>query len=43
MRLAAARLAVPDATRRIVDELVRKLDEATLLVPPVLSPDQPSQ
>jgi UDP-N-acetylglucosamine:LPS N-acetylglucosamine transferase len=43
MRLAAARLSVPDATRRVVDELVRKLDEATLLVPPVLSPDQPSQ
>jgi UDP-N-acetylglucosamine:LPS N-acetylglucosamine transferase len=27
MRLAAARLAIPDATRRIVEELTRKLDE----------------
>jgi processive 1,2-diacylglycerol beta-glucosyltransferase len=26
MRLAAARLAIPDATRRVVDELTRKLD-----------------
>ncbi|MEP7271779.1 MAG: hypothetical protein ABI882_09755 [Acidobacteriota bacterium] len=40
MRVAAARLAVPDATRRVVDELVRKLDEAALLIPPVLSPDR---
>ena len=26
MRLAAARLAIPDATRRVVDEITRKLD-----------------
>lgn len=39
MRLAAAKLAVPDATRRVVDELVKKLDEAANLTPPVLHPD----
>ncbi len=38
MRRAAARLSVPDATRRVVDELIRKLDEAALINPPVLSP-----
>ncbi|MCI0338990.1 MAG: hypothetical protein L0226_15560 [Acidobacteria bacterium] len=27
MRLAASRIAIPDATQRIVDELMRKLDE----------------
>jgi hypothetical protein len=27
MRLAAARIAIPDATRRVVDELMRKLEE----------------
>ncbi len=27
MRLAAARIAIPDATKRIVDELMRKVDE----------------
>ena len=43
MRLAAARLAVPDATRRVVDELVRKLDEAALLTPPVPQPGQIAQ
>lgn len=43
MRLAAARLAVPDATRRVVDELVRKLDEATNLTPPALHPDRVSR
>lgn len=40
MRLAAARLAVPDATRRVVEELVRKLDETTLLNPPLLPSDR---
>lgn len=34
MRLAAARLAVPDATRRIVEELTRKLDEAAAVPAP---------
>ncbi len=43
MRLAAARLAVPDATRRVVDELVRKLDEAASLTPHVLYPDRMSR
>jgi UDP-N-acetylglucosamine:LPS N-acetylglucosamine transferase len=40
MRVAAARLSVPDATRCVVDELIRKLDEAALINPPVLSPDR---
>lgn len=40
MRLAAARLAVPDATRRIVDELTRKLDEAAPASPPALAPER---
>ena len=34
MKLAAAGLAVPDATRRVVDELMRKVDEVTS-APPV--------
>ncbi len=33
MRLAAARIAIPDATKRIVDELVRKLDEGAVVAP----------
>jgi UDP-N-acetylglucosamine:LPS N-acetylglucosamine transferase len=40
MRLAAAKLAIPDATRRVVDELIRKLDEAEILTPPALQPDR---
>jgi processive 1,2-diacylglycerol beta-glucosyltransferase len=31
MRLAAARISIPDATRRVVDELMRKLDERVAL------------
>ena len=31
MRLAAARIAIPDATKRIVDELMRKLEERLAL------------
>ena len=27
MRLAASRIAMPDATKRIVDELMRKVEE----------------
>ena len=40
MRLAAAKLAVPDATRRVVDELIRTLDEAAILSPPALQPER---
>lgn len=31
MRIAAARIAIPDATRRIVDELMRKLEERVVI------------
>ena len=37
MKLAAARLGVPDATRRVVDELMRKVDEVTSTPTPVLA------
>ena len=40
MRLATARLAVPDATRRIVNELTRKLDEAAPVPAPPFAPDR---
>ena len=39
MKLAAARLAVPDATRKVVDELMRKVDEVATLPAPVLVRD----
>jgi UDP-N-acetylglucosamine:LPS N-acetylglucosamine transferase len=35
MRLAAARIAVPDATKRIVEELVRKIEERAPVPQPV--------
>ncbi len=31
MRIAAARIAIPDATKRIVDELMRKIEERVLV------------
>jgi UDP-N-acetylglucosamine:LPS N-acetylglucosamine transferase len=34
MRLAASRIAIPDATKRIVDELMRKVEQRVPLIPP---------
>jgi UDP-N-acetylglucosamine:LPS N-acetylglucosamine transferase len=34
MRLAASRIAIPDATKRIVDELMRKVEQRVPLRPP---------
>jgi UDP-N-acetylglucosamine:LPS N-acetylglucosamine transferase len=34
MRLAASRIAMPDATKRIVDELMRKVEERVPVRPP---------
>jgi UDP-N-acetylglucosamine:LPS N-acetylglucosamine transferase len=34
MRLAASRIAIPDATRRIVDELMRKVEQRVPIRPP---------
>src|SRR5262249_61555519 len=34
MRAAASRIAIPDATKRIVDELMRKLGERVSVQPP---------
>ncbi|MGH9939213.1 MAG: MGDG synthase family glycosyltransferase, partial [Blastocatellia bacterium] len=36
MRLAASRIAIPDATKRIVDELMRKVGERVPVQPPEL-------
>jgi UDP-N-acetylglucosamine:LPS N-acetylglucosamine transferase len=34
MRLAASRIAIPDATKRIVDELMRKVEQRVPVLPP---------
>jgi len=34
MRLAASRIAIPDATKRIVDELMRKVEQRVPVTPP---------
>jgi processive 1,2-diacylglycerol beta-glucosyltransferase len=34
MRLAASRIAIPDATKRIVDELMRKVEQRVPVRPP---------
>jgi processive 1,2-diacylglycerol beta-glucosyltransferase len=34
MRLAASRIAIPDATKRIVDELMRKVEQSVPVRPP---------
>ena len=34
MRLAASRIAIPDATKRIVDELMRKVEQHVPVLPP---------
>jgi len=34
MRLAASRMAIPDATKRIVDELMRKVEQRVTVRPP---------
>src|SRR5262245_37589752 len=39
MRLAASRIAIPDATKRIVDELMRKFEERVPVQPSEIEPD----
>jgi len=39
MRLAASRIAIPDATKRIVDELMRKFEERVPVQPSETEPD----
>jgi UDP-N-acetylglucosamine:LPS N-acetylglucosamine transferase len=39
MRLAASRIAIPDATKRIVDELMRKFEERVPVRPSETEPD----
>src|SRR5262249_1662665 len=40
MRAAASRIAIPDATRRIVDELMRKIEERVQVRPPEIEPGE---
>jgi UDP-N-acetylglucosamine:LPS N-acetylglucosamine transferase len=42
MRLAATRIAIPDATRRIVEELMRKIEERVQATAPAVETTEPT-